>query len=210
VTLITDYCSLAELKAHLRVTDTADDAILAVDITTASRAIDQHTNRRFGLAPSATARVFTYRGEIEDGDQYLPLDDVQTSTGLVVKTDTAGTYTYATTLVLGTDFDMWPPDAPDNGRPWEGIVLRRTATDFPEHRAAVQVTAQWGWTTVPSVVEIAALVTAARLFVLRDAPLGESGSPNLGNVSTATDIPLDPVVRVSLNSVIRWWGAVAA
>jgi hypothetical protein len=209
VTLVRDYTTLAELKAHLRITDTTDDAILAVHITAASRAVDQFTYRRFGQSASATARVFTADGGKTLGDEFLALDDIQTTTGLVVKSDTAGDYTYATTLVLGTDFDMYPADAPDLGVPWTGIVMRRTATALPTHRAGMQVTASWGWTAVPSVVEIATLIQAARFFVRRDSAYGVAGSPDLGN-ELRLQSALDVDVQVALQSVLRYWGGVAA
>jgi hypothetical protein len=202
---ITDYVSVDDLKAQLRITDTADDALLALVITSASRAVDQFTNRRFGLVPAAIARVFTSYGE-----DVLKIDDTMTTTGLVVKTDTDADGTYATTLVLGTDFDMYPANAAAEGMPWTGIQLRASsAAFFPSVRAGIQVTASWGWTAIPSVVEIATLIQASRFFVRRDSAYGVAGSPDLGN-ELRLQSALDPDVQVALQSVVRWWGAVAA
>lgn len=206
-----DYCTLADLKAHLRITDTNDDTYLALVITGASRAVDQFCNRPFGLTGSAIQRLYTWHGEQVDGKQALAIDDLMTTVGLVVTADTAGTFTYSTTLVLNTDFDLFPYNAIADGVPFTHIVRRDTSTQpwpTPQDRArAFSVVGNWGWTTVPSMVEIATLVTAARQFVLRDAPLGESGNSAQGNVKVASASLLDPSVKLGLQDYVRPWGA---
>jgi hypothetical protein len=52
------YASTEELAAFVRVGDTADDAQLALALATASRAIDQATDRQFGQAPAPVARFY--------------------------------------------------------------------------------------------------------------------------------------------------------
>lgn len=42
-----DYATIEDLKTYLRISDTADDAILALSITAASRAIDRSCNQTF-------------------------------------------------------------------------------------------------------------------------------------------------------------------
>src|SRR5882757_10062366 len=149
-----DYCTLAELKAHLRITDTNDDAALALCITTASRAVDQFANRPFGLTGSAIQRLFTWRGDRVDGQQAVAIDDLMTTVGLVVTADTNGDFTYSTTLVLNTDFDLYPYNAVADLVPFTHIVRRSTSLQpwpFPSQRnKAFSVVGNWGWATVPS------------------------------------------------------------
>lgn len=205
-----DYCTLADLKAQLRITDTTDDAYLSLVITGASRAVDQFCNRPFGLTGSAVQRLYTWHGDQVDGKQALAIDDLMTTVGLVVTADTTGTFTYTTTLVLNTDFDLYPYNAIADGVPFTHIVRRDTSTQpwpAPQDRArAFSVTGNWGWTTVPSQVEIATLIQASRYFVRRDSPYGVAGSPDLGNELRLQSM-LDPDVRVALQSVVRPWGA---
>ena len=51
-----DYCTTAELKGFVSISDAGDDAFLALAITAASRAVDQHTGRQFGQVGSAETR----------------------------------------------------------------------------------------------------------------------------------------------------------
>lgn len=206
--LAADYCTLQELKDHLRVTDTNDDTQLAACITSASRAIDQACNQRFGLTGSAVARVYTWRGDTHDGRQLLLTDPFQTTVGLVVKLDQGMDYSYNTTLTNNTDFDLYPRNAIADGVPFQGILLRPTSTAFYAHdwSAGVQVTANYGWTSVPSSIEIGCLIQAARYFVRRDSPYGIAGSPDLGS-EVRLLAKLDPDVQQLVGPFVRWWGA---
>lgn len=209
--LRSDYCTLAELKAHLRVTDTTDDAALAICITAASRAIDQFCNRPFGLTGSAIQRLYTWHGDLVDGQQAVQVDDFMTTVGLVVTADTDGIFTYATTLVNNTDFFLYPFNAAADLVPWTHIV-RKSTTVLPwpapaSRTRAFSVVANWGWATVPSAVEVAALIQAARFFVRRDSPYGITGSPDLGS-EMRLQAKVDPDVAASLGAYKRWFGAV--
>lgn len=203
-----DYITLAQLKAQLRTVDSSDDGALAIAITAASRAIDYECNRQFGVSTS-TARVYTYNPCLYlDGMPALAVDDLQTSSGLVVKTDLDDSGTFETTLTLGTDFALWPPNAPANGLPWTHLVtLSRSSTYLPVTFQGVQATATWGWTAVPGVVTQAALIQAARFFVRRDSAYGVAGSPALGNEIRLL-ARLDPDLAPLLTTVRRSWGAV--
>jgi phage gp36-like protein len=47
VAITNGYCTLAELKASLNITDAVDDTALEAAITSASRMIDDYTERFF-------------------------------------------------------------------------------------------------------------------------------------------------------------------
>lgn len=203
-----DYITLTQLHAQLRVTDTNDDTAMGVAITAASRAIDYECNRQFG-GTTALARVYTADPCLDlEGYQALAIDDVQSTTSLVVKTDLDDDGVYETTLTLGTDFILWPPNAAGNGLPWTHLVmLPRSTTYLPWTLSGIQVTALWGWAATPSVVTQAALIQAARFFVRRDSAYGVAGSPALGS-EVRLQARLDPDVALLLTSVKRTWGAV--
>ncbi len=222
---LTDYATLAQLKAQLRITDTNDDTALAAVITAVSREIDQYTNTVFGLTGSAVERFYAYTGERIEGRQALKVNDFQTSSGLIVKVDTSGDATFSTTIVNGTDFDLYPWNAAADTKPWTHIVLRPQATAAFSYQYAfspfaavpystspfpgrnVSVTANWGWTTVPAEVTQACLIQASRVFVRRDSPYGVTGSPDLGS-ETRLLAKLDPDVQMLLKRVTRMWAAV--
>jgi hypothetical protein len=212
-----DYCTAAELKSHLRITDTADDTLLGVAITAASRAIDLACNRQFGLSDPAVARYYTYGGaSVPSGGSFpisfsgpramLEVDDLMTVTSLVVKVDEDGDGTFEETLTIDTDFRMFPYNAAADGVPWSHIVLE-DGVSFPTQLRGVEVTAKWGWSSVPVLVKQACLVQAARFFQRRNAPFGIAGSPEMGSEMRLLAM-VDPDVALMLSSVVRHWVAV--
>lgn len=202
------YASAAELKTQLRIADTVDDTAATTAVTAASRAIDHWCNRQFGLTGSAVARYYTYCGESVSGRAAIAIDDLMTTTGLVVAVDLGQDGTYEETLTIDTEFDLWPHNAALDLKPWTALVLHPNSspsyTYFPR---AYRVTANWGWSSVPTVVKQAALIQASRLFVRRDSPYGIAGSPDVGSEMRLLS-QLDPDVRQLLGAVKRHWGAV--
>lgn len=198
-----DYTTLAELKSYLRITDTADDAELGFAITAASRAIDVAAGRQFGQTSPAAARYYSYGGAHDGNRQMLEIDDLMSKTGLVVKFDSNNDGVFETTLVEGTDFQLWPYNAAANGLPWTHIILAYGSI-FPVLTREIEITALWGWSSVPVVIKQAALVQAARFFARRNSAYGIAGSPELGNEMRLL-ARLDPDVAVLVTSVKRLW-----
>jgi hypothetical protein len=148
--------------------------------------------------------VYTWEGTYIDNLPAVEVDDVMTSTGLVIKLDQAGQGTYGSAL---TGVDPWPWNAAADGKPWTHLVFRSYASAFPTlFSQGVQVTANWGWTTVPSIVQEATLIQAARFFVRRDSSYGIAGSPETGTEMRLLE-RLDPDVALMLSTVRRLWGA---
>lgn len=207
------YASVDELKAWVTRSDVSiadDDAQLLIAVTAASRAIDAHCNRTFGLTGSATARVFDFDGLHLEGRCAVKITDLQTTVGLAVTADYAQDYQYSTTLTLNTDFDLWPWNAAADGVPWTHLVLRPSSAAYltacvPEARL-FSISGNWGWTTVPTLVKQACLLQASRWFMRRDAWAGVAGSPDLGNEIRLLSA-LDPDVQLALSSLVRVWGA---
>lgn len=228
-----DYVTSAQLKSALRITDTNDDAEIGFAISAASRAIDTHCNRQFGSVTSAVARYYTptYQYSVFGRADYqmqtfspytwgsstpvatsvVVIDDLMTTTNLVVKTDADGDGTFETTLTLDTDFRLFDWNAAADSRPWTMIVSRGSGPiapgSLPMRDRAVEVTAQWGWTSVPAVVVQATLIQASRFFMRRLAPFGIAGSPDLGSELRLLS-RLDPDVQLLLSGVRRYWAVV--
>ncbi len=186
MTITNGYCTLAELKAVLRISDTVDDAMLSERIDEASRSIDDYCDRRFYADTSLSARVFT-----SQSGSYIMVDDISTATGLIVKTDTGADGTYATTL-SAADIQTLPLNAIAKNLP----ITRIQATgqgSFPTRTAIapIQVTAKWGWPIIPQPVRSACILMAGRLVKRGDSLLGVAGFGDLGAISVR---PIDPDV----------------
>lgn len=208
------YASTSELASLVRIGDTADDAQLALAIETASRAIDLAAGRQFGLVAAVEDRFFTARWDRGISRWVVPIDDLMTSVGLVVKVDSLGYGTYADTITS----DLYRPrplNAAGKGRPWTELVLypasavHLTSGALPSGTdGAVQVTARWGWSSVPTAIKHATLLQASRLVARRDSPYGVAGSPEAGSQLRLL-ARLDPDVATSVAPYRRWWGGVA-
>lgn len=187
MTITNGYCTLNELKEILRILDTVDDELLEARITEASRVIDDHCNRRFYADTTASARVFTSI----DGNTIM-VDDISSTTGLVVKTDSAGDGTYATT-VAATDFQSQPLNSIVKGYPITSLQARIEGTFLTtEVPPGCQVTAKWGWPAVPDPVHSACLILAGRLVKRGDSLLGVAGFGELGAITVRA---IDPDVE---------------
>lgn len=193
-----DYIATADLKSYLRITGSADDAELALDITAASRAVDSTAFRQFGKVGSAEARKYTPRFDCTLGTYGLwviPIDDLMDATGLTVSV-AAGSI---------TDYTLWPLNAAMRGRPWTRLVVGKDSTIKPKGEVG-EVTAstdKWGWTAVPDTIKLCTRLQAARLFKRRDAPFGIAGSPDTGSELRLL-AKVDPDLAVSLKPYIRW------
>lgn len=201
-----DYCTTAQLKSWLRIGDTADDTLLAFAVTAASRDVDQYCGRQFGKTTSAEARYYAWDGQTLEGRAALEVDDVQTTTGLVVTTlDSAGS---VNVTLDSDDYDLWPWNAAAEGQPWTHVVLRPGAAAWWSSCArSAGVTATWGWTATPSSVLHATLLVAAETFARRNAPFGIAGSPEVGSELRLL-AKIDPDAARLLNPFKRHWGAV--
>ena len=190
------YCTLAELKAALKIDDTSVDSLLERSIEVASRRIDGDTSRRFYADGTATARIYA-----AERNNVLFVDDISSLTGLVIKTDVDADGTYETTLTVGTDLQLEPLNSLAQGEPV--FILRAFASQFPIStygRALIQVTAKWGWPSVPHAIREAACLLAERQFRRMDSPLGVAGFGDLGAISVRRTDPdvadaIDPFKR---------------
>lgn len=193
-----DYATTAELKAYLRIGDAVDDAQIALAVTAASRAVDRHTNRQFGLIDAPEARKYTARWDAHLRRYVVDIADLMTVVGLTITTE-AGTV---------DGYDLKPANAAVESFPWTRFVVKPESLVKPSlEEDGVTVTAKYGWTTVPAAVKQATLLQASRFFKRRDAPFGVAGSPDVGSELRLL-AKVDPDVAVALGPYMRWWGAV--
>lgn len=174
------------------------DAERAVEA--ASRAVDRYCNRRFYADSTTSARYFTAS---DDETIWLPVDDLSTSTGLVVKTDDDwdGTFENTWTLNLRSGpygFMVEPAN-------WSALSLpitrlRAVAGSWPTVPQGVEVTGKWGWATVPTDIAEACLMLALRYYRRKDTPFGVTGSQETGFITLPR---IDPDVRALLDPFRR-------
>lgn len=209
-----DYCTVPDVKGYLRISDTADDVLLGLWVTAASRAVDKNCGRQFGQVATSEDRVYEAHFDSHIGCWVVEVDDLYGSTITVTGPDSHAI----------TDFEFGPVNALVKGKVYERLLLTRPvsaafpggwwgwpyATVVQSNRQRVKVTvssAQWGWPSVPPAVKVATMLQAARLSARRDAPFGVAGSPADGS-EVRLFAQLDPDLVTSLAAFKRnWWAA---
>ncbi len=115
-------------------------------------------------------------------------DDVATTTGLIVAFDFSNSGVYAN-VITSTNYQLEPLNGVADGTPgWAYYRLRviqtwppmlYTSIGYP--RASVQITAQWGWPSVPAPVVEACLMLAEETWKMKEAPFGVAGFSQMGS-----------------------------
>lgn len=191
------YADLDTVKSMLgKVTaDDRDDLVLQA-ITAASRMIDRRCGRYFYTDRVASTRTFRGTGATTfvDLDQVLLVDDIAVATGVTVSVGSTGSYTAVSAFNLGTfNAATW-------GRPFTEI---RAATGWLPGYNLIQVTARWGWPTVPDEIVQATALQATRLYRRKDSPQGVLGSADWGLMRVArTDPDVEALIAPYINPVI--------
>lgn len=190
-----DYVELDEAKAHLGIDDDLDDAEIRRAIGAASRLIDNATNRQFGKTDTVETREYEVSWSRTKGLWVGRVDDIHTATGLVVTVNGSA---------LASDaYRLLPDNAASHGKPWERIgVTTATARTVGIGAPYVTITATFGWSAVPTIVEEAVMLQLARLDKRRDAPFGVAGSPDSGSEVRLLD-RLDADVALMVREVRR-------
>lgn len=190
--VVNGYCSLAELREHMGDTGTTLTAAVAERaIEAASRSIDRHCGRWFYQEAATSIRVYR-----PDNPYQAWVDDISTTTDLVIKTDTTADGTYATTWA-STDYQLEPlnQDIVGSGSTvqpyawWRIAAIDRYTFPTPNLRPTLQVTARYGWTAVPDDVQEACLILSAALYERRNSPDGTIGVDGFGAVRIGRQDP---------------------
>jgi len=167
------YCSLAEVKAALRIADTLDDSLLEMAIESASREIDGGTNRYFYNGGTAT------KSFVANDDYIVFTEDLQSVSVFETDSQLTGDYTTWSTSQYQLE--------PLNGRA-DGIALPYNSVRaiggyvLPAYngQALVRITGVWGWAAVPVAIRQATVILASRIFKRLDSPLGVAGFGDMG------------------------------
>lgn len=178
------YATRNQIKAALRIgtADTLDDELIDNCAGAASRLIDGYCNRQFWSVGSATTRVYT-----AEDDFYCNIDDIA-GTAITLRTSGATDGTFDVTW-SPTDWQLEPLNGRLDGLEWAydkiravGDYLFPTVNANYGSQALVQLTAVFGWPSVPEPVTQATIIQASRIFKRYDSPLGVAGFGDLGAI----------------------------
>ena len=178
------YATRNQIKAALRIgtADTLDDELIDNCAGAASRLIDGYCNRQFWSVGSATTRVY-----MAENDFYCHIDDIA-GTAITLKTSGATDGNFDVTWTP-SDYQLEPLNGRLDGLQWAydkiravGDYLFPTVNGNYGEQALVQVTAVFGWPSVPEPVTQATIIQASRIFKRYDSPLGVVGFGDLGQI----------------------------
>ena len=190
------YATLAELKSSLTITDTSDDALLELAITSTSRMIDDFTGRFFyanGTSQSPVIRYYT-----PNDPWSLAVDDFVSISQIA--TDDNFNQTWSTVWAT-SDFMVEPINNPRRGWPYTRLLATGRYV-WPYYLPqACKITGVWGWPAVASEVNQACIIQSSRIFVRKQSPFGIAGTPELGTVRLSSR--LDPDVEAFLRPIKR-------
>ena len=178
------YATRNQIKAALRIgtADTLDDELIDNCAGAASRLIDGYCNRQFWSVGSATTRVY-----MAENDFYCHIDDIA-GTAIILKTSGATDGNFDVTWTP-SEYQLEPLNGRLDGLQWSydkiravGDYLFPTVNGNYGEQALVQLTAVFGWPSVPEPVTQATIIQASRIFKRYDSPLGVAGFGDLGAI----------------------------
>lgn len=205
--MATQYADKTELKAYIGLSGSGQDDNIDNALDGASRQIDKITGRRFYQDSSAQVKTYTPNNEF-----ILDVDDISTTTGLIVKLDDNDDGTYETTLTINTDFIVVPVN-PDIIKttgsttylaPYTQLRILNTRSSErfdPSIVNNVQVTAKFGYSFIPEPIKQATLIQGLRLFKRKDAPFNILGNEQTGQIELFNKF--DPDARELIKGYIK-------
>lgn len=190
------YASLQNVKRNLQITDNVDDGLLELCIESASRAIDNLTERIFYR--TTTTRIYTPRDNFN-----VEIDDLDSLTSLKTSTNLDGVFDQTW---KASDYQLEPLNKIAGGIPTPYTHIRAVGDYwFPTgmEEATVQVTGVFGWDAIPKAIEQACILQSARYYKRADSPMGVAGFDAMGVVRLSRIDPdiatlLDPYVKVRM------------
>ncbi len=151
------YATAAQYRAGTDLDDSSQD----VEILEYLKAVTRVLERKLGQVFNTTAAAVAHAVEAHGGTRLWLPRPMSTVTGLVVKVDTNGDFTYNLTLAITTDFFTGPSDAlaalltPEE-LPATFLDINPNSANilgWPDRDRSVQVTAKWGWPAIPVAIQ---------------------------------------------------------
>lgn len=194
------YCSVADVKNYLGVSEAGDDALLADLIADAQKAIDNYTGRTFE-ASSDTTRYFDVDVDVDGATLYFD-DDLCAITTCKTNADASGG---GTSLTQDTHYISQPR----NITPWYGFKML-SSSDYDwdytdDSEMGIEITGRWAYSTgAPNDIKHACRRLASYYYRQKDAQVFDTTAmPEAGVLIIPQGIPhdvkltLDPYRKVS-------------
>lgn len=198
--LVNPYCSEQQFREQFDDDSSVlPTAVVERAINATSRAIEKFTGRKFWTAEDPL--TFTYRPDESD---LAWIRDINSREDIVIRTDSAGDGTYATTWTAD-DYELGPDaDADVDGDAYAWWRIHAVGTlRFPtvgQYRP-LEVTALPGWSEIPANVEQACIIRSAAIFKRRESMSGVAGFDGFGAVRISRQ--RDPDVAALLDDFIK-------
>jgi len=170
-------CTVDDVKQTLGIEDTVDDLEINVAVEAATAMIEQYCGRQFSQDSVASARVY-----VATNSYLVQVDDISTTSGLIVETDPGADGTFDQTWQTA-DYQLEPLNGIISGQTWPYHTIRAIRSlYFPQDygQALIRVTARWGWASVPTAVKQAAIIQTITVFKSPDAPFGATPFQDTG------------------------------
>jgi hypothetical protein len=184
------YVAVSELKDWARSEiPTADDAWITAALTAAELTLDTACGRKFVVATTSTARVFTPA----ECSSVLRIHDCTSVTTVVEDGTTLSSTGWQLEPLNGLS---WSGEA----RPYDQIRLLDGDwwyTDF--QRATISVTAAWGWAAIPAPVVEACKILAKDVLSQRDVRFGLVAVTDAAGIAAR----MNPLVRQTIEDYRR-------
>lgn len=187
------YATVEEYMGTITKTDGGSRNDITRDLEAVTRLVDKFANRVFAKSDAVQTRhywtSFVRRGggfgynmslspaigwaEAENpwlgmrGANRLIIDDIASSSGLIVKVDSSHNNSFETTLTLDTDFQLWPRNAAlyPEPKPYNMLYMLPYGPNFSiwPPMTEVLVTATFGWPSIPKAITSAVIQLTAIL-----------------------------------------------
>lgn len=181
----TQYVDKTDLKTYIGLSGSGQDTNIDNAINGASRLIDKICGRHFWQDDAVTEKYYT-----PINHYYVEVDDISTTTGLIVQLDTTDDGAYDKTITLDTDFVLKPfnPQVHKISSttyyfPHTELNILTTRSDEtfdPTIIKNIKITAKFGWSAVPEAISQATLIQATRLWKRKDTPFNVFGNEQTG------------------------------
>lgn len=186
----TQYATASEYRNAVDMTTTSQDSEIDNVLTAISRGIDNELGRFFGRDDSATTRVYL-PGEnavVRDHLTVLHVDDISTGDDFEIKLDEDDDGSFSDeTKLAADDTELLPFNADKDPEPRPFTMIRMTPWGDTGSFALgqrVQVTARFGWPSVPQPIKEATIQLAA-IWRLESARATQR-VPELGEATQAS------------------------
>lgn len=155
-----DLCALADVRAALEipVSDTSRDSLISTLITAASDAIMDEVEREFAPTTASATRRF----KIDTWNVSLSPYDLRTVSSFVLHPESSSPQT----LTAGTDFNLEPVTSKSGT--YTSVQFSSYLASLPSSQTAFafgyalcDITGAWGFTSVPTDVNRACVITVA-------------------------------------------------